>query len=325
MELRENEGRGIGAETIGGGMAERIEPAIAHHQVEAHGEKPEDQRLDQDGQRILRQHERQQHADEASHRETDFPAHLILLAQQAAGPDDQNDQHQEVHEREREVLEVVGTKHLHEADQNAADEGAEERAHATDDDDDEGVDDHGRSHTEKRRNERGGEHATQGGHGAAEAEHAGAHQIDIGAERVDHFRILRHRADQQTGAGAIEELPQRDRGGEPERDQEQPVERKRLVQDTVVVLVTMLLLTVFLFVVDAIWYTVLSWRYVGVIHVPPAGVSTAEVDSSIEQLENELSSQQDTQKQTEIRQRIAQLKKERERMRQEKPEDRLDW
>jgi len=87
----------------------------------------------------------------------------------------------------------------------------------------------------------------------------------------------------------------------------------------------MLLLTVFLFVVDAIWYTVLSWRYVGVIHVPPAGVSTVEIDSRIEQLENELSNQQDSQKQTEIRQQIAQLKKDRERMKQERPEDRLDW
>jgi len=101
------------------------------------------------------------------------------------------------------------------------------------------------------------------------------------------------------------------------------VTRKRLVQDTMVVLVTMLLLTVFLFVVDAIWYTVLS--YVGVIHVPPAGVSTAEVDNRIEQLESELSSQEDPKKQNDIRAQITQAKKERERMRQEKPEDRLDW
>src|SRR5260370_39569652 len=93
-----------------------------------------------------------------------FQFTLVLLAEQAAGSDDQNDQHQEVHERERKILEVVGTKHLHEADQNAADEGAEERAHAADDDDDEGIDDHGRSHAEKRRDERGGEHATHCGH-----------------------------------------------------------------------------------------------------------------------------------------------------------------
>jgi hypothetical protein len=63
------------------------------------------------------------------------------------------------------------------------------------------------------------------------ATHAGAHQINIGAERVDHFRILRHRADQQAGAGVLEELPNGDGRGQPERDQEQPVERKRLVQD----------------------------------------------------------------------------------------------
>src|ERR1700730_8102878 len=160
-----------------------------------------------------------------------FQFTLVLLAEQAAGSDHQNRQHQEVHECEREVLEVVGTEHLHEGDQDAADERAEERAHAADDDDDEGVDDDGRSHAEKRRDQRRGEHAAECGHRAAQPEHAGAHQIDIGAERVDHFRILRHRAYQQAGAGALEELPDRDGRGEPERDQEQPVERKRLAQD----------------------------------------------------------------------------------------------
>jgi preprotein translocase SecE subunit len=103
------------------------------------------------------------------------------------------------------------------------------------------------------------------------------------------------------------------------------VTRKRLVQDTVVVLVTMLLLTVFLFVVDLIWFKTLSWRYIGVIHIPESGVSTAEVDSRIEQLESELGSEQDPKKQNDIRAQITQAKKERERMRREKPEDRLDW
>jgi len=103
------------------------------------------------------------------------------------------------------------------------------------------------------------------------------------------------------------------------------VTRKRLVQDTVVVLVTMLLLTVFLFVVDLIWFKTLSWRYIGVIHIPESGVSTAEVDNRIEQLESELGSEQDPKKQNDIRAQITQAKKDRERMRREKPEDRLDW
>ena len=41
--------------------------------------------------------------------------------------------------------------------------------------------------------------------------------------------------------------------------------RKRLVQDTIVVLATVLLLTAFLFVVDWFWGTVLSWKPIGVL------------------------------------------------------------
>src|SRR4029077_16746632 len=43
--------------------------------------------------------------------------------------------------------------------------------------------------------------------------------------------------------------------------------RKRLGQDTVVVLTTVFLMTVFLFVVDIVWIKVLSWRPIGVLQV----------------------------------------------------------
>jgi len=43
--------------------------------------------------------------------------------------------------------------------------------------------------------------------------------------------------------------------------------RKRLIQDTVVVLVTVALLTTFLFIVDIIWINVLSWKGIGVLRV----------------------------------------------------------
>jgi preprotein translocase SecE subunit len=41
--------------------------------------------------------------------------------------------------------------------------------------------------------------------------------------------------------------------------------RRALIRDTIVVLVTLILLTVFLFVVDLFWSSVLSSRYVGVL------------------------------------------------------------
>lgn len=43
--------------------------------------------------------------------------------------------------------------------------------------------------------------------------------------------------------------------------------RKRLVQDTIVVLVTVFLMTLFLFFVDILWINVLSWRPIGVLQV----------------------------------------------------------
>jgi preprotein translocase SecE subunit len=41
--------------------------------------------------------------------------------------------------------------------------------------------------------------------------------------------------------------------------------RKRLVQDTIIVLVTMLLITVFLFVVDIVWFKILSNPWVPIL------------------------------------------------------------
>jgi preprotein translocase SecE subunit len=46
--------------------------------------------------------------------------------------------------------------------------------------------------------------------------------------------------------------------------------RKRLVQDTIVVLTTMLLLTAFLFAMDSLWINVLSWRWINVLQAPSA-------------------------------------------------------
>ncbi len=44
--------------------------------------------------------------------------------------------------------------------------------------------------------------------------------------------------------------------------------QKRLVQDTIVVLVTVLLMAVFLFGMDYAWKVVLSWKPIGVLHIP---------------------------------------------------------
>jgi preprotein translocase SecE subunit len=58
--------------------------------------------------------------------------------------------------------------------------------------------------------------------------------------------------------------------------------RKRLVQDTVVVLTTMLLLTGFLFVMDSIWIKALSLRVIDVLQTER--VDTASIDAQIDEL-----------------------------------------
>jgi preprotein translocase SecE subunit len=58
--------------------------------------------------------------------------------------------------------------------------------------------------------------------------------------------------------------------------------RKRLVQDTIVVLVTVILMTLFLFVVDIIWFQVLSWPPIGVIQ--KGQDKTGEVDKGVEKV-----------------------------------------
>jgi preprotein translocase SecE subunit len=56
--------------------------------------------------------------------------------------------------------------------------------------------------------------------------------------------------------------------------------RRRLIQDTIVVLVTVLLFTVFLFVVDVAWAKILSWKPIGVLKLPEGG---AKADDRLQQ------------------------------------------
>src|SRR5207245_6636592 len=61
--------------------------------------------------------------------------------------------------------------------------------------------------------------------------------------------------------------------------------RRRLVQDTIVVLTTMLLLTGFLFAMDSLWINILSWRWVNVLQTE--GDDVRKLDAQIEKLNQE--------------------------------------
>jgi preprotein translocase SecE subunit len=54
--------------------------------------------------------------------------------------------------------------------------------------------------------------------------------------------------------------------------------RRRLIQDTIVVLVTVILFTVFLFVVDVAWGKILSWDRIGVIKIPEGAKGNQALD-----------------------------------------------
>ncbi len=56
--------------------------------------------------------------------------------------------------------------------------------------------------------------------------------------------------------------------------------RRRLIQDTIVVLVTVILFTVFLFVVDVAWGQILSWKAIGVLKLPEKGQGTQTPDQN---------------------------------------------
>ncbi len=52
--------------------------------------------------------------------------------------------------------------------------------------------------------------------------------------------------------------------------------QKRLVQDTIVVLTTVFLMAIFLFGMDWLWKEVLSWKPIGVLHIPKDASETAK-------------------------------------------------
>ena len=63
--------------------------------------------------------------------------------------------------------------------------------------------------------------------------------------------------------------------------------RRRLIQDTIVVLVTVVLLTTFLFVVDLFWIKLLGNRYIQVIQTGPNTEQVQALDSDIDRVSRE--------------------------------------
>jgi len=56
--------------------------------------------------------------------------------------------------------------------------------------------------------------------------------------------------------------------------------QKRLVQDTIVVLVTVILMAFYLFAMDQSWRVLLSWKPIGVLQVPD---EQSEQNTNVEQ------------------------------------------
>jgi preprotein translocase SecE subunit len=104
--------------------------------------------------------------------------------------------------------------------------------------------------------------------------------------------------------------------------------QRRLFQDTVVVLTTVVLLTTFLFVVDIGWWWILSRSWIHVIQTGGSGVSTAQVDSQIGELEKErkeAEANSDTDKAKQIGELITAKRQERDQILNQKQGVPQDW
>jgi preprotein translocase SecE subunit len=91
--------------------------------------------------------------------------------------------------------------------------------------------------------------------------------------------------------------------------------RKRLVQDTMVVLTTMALTTIFLFAVDVGWVFILERPWIQVLQTPPSAVDVKQLDSQIEQLSQELEAakaEKDTDRILQLNDKIEELQKKKE-------------
>jgi preprotein translocase SecE subunit len=104
--------------------------------------------------------------------------------------------------------------------------------------------------------------------------------------------------------------------------------RKRLIQDTIVVLSTVVLLTCFLFIIDLGWYWLLSSRFVGVIQSGGTTANTAVVDRRIDDLEKErkqAEADNNSEKAKQIGEQIAGLREERNQIVSAKKGVPQDW
>jgi len=102
--------------------------------------------------------------------------------------------------------------------------------------------------------------------------------------------------------------------------------RRRLVQDTMVVLTTMLLLTAFLFAMDSLWIKLLSMRWVNVIQTERQ--DTRDLDVQIERLnleEQAATAQGDATTATRLRNELEALSRQRESRARGKQGDVQEW
>ena len=146
-------------------------------------------------------------------------------------PDQKHRRHGEINQKQRDALEVGLAERIGDADQEAANEGAAQAAHAADDDDDEGRDEDFGIHPgiESDHWRRGDAAKRRQCH--AEAENAGEQRRDVGAEAGGHDGIVDAGTHHGADAAALQKQPQQQRDREAEADQTQPVRGKHAEPD----------------------------------------------------------------------------------------------
>ena len=214
---------GVGAEAKPSAVAERDQAGITDEQVETHAGDGEDDDVGGrgEGQAEPEQHRRHQHKPKGDDQQRQVTAlvhgsglqPLEALAQEAARPDQKDEEHQEVH-RGRSAM---GGKNWtvrprHHADDDRGQHHAPEAAEPADDDDHEGGGDDLAAHRRVNAADGGQRDASKRREPDADRNHRRHHGSQRDTERAHHVRVLHAGAHDPAEGGLVEEEPQADDG-----------------------------------------------------------------------------------------------------------------
>ena len=229
-------------------MAEGVEAAGPHDEVQAGGEQREDQHVGEQHQRVAARRQGQQREGGEQDRAADEnfprrqfdgrlhqsrrPGDRLCSSEQAPGPGDQHHSHdEELHHQRRLGPAERDAERLGLGDQQRGEEGAGNRAQPADHDDHESIRDHGEIDIQAGRLARDLQRTAEARQQRAEREHAREQPSLVDAEHARHLAVFRGGAHKYSDAGFLEDELDGDQDQRPDRDQQQVVGREGAAGD----------------------------------------------------------------------------------------------